>query len=90
MSDSTPAIEGTVSENDAELEITVAGQTIAATNNANGTWTLADDVLTIIVDGTYNVWATATDLAGNLGTDTNVDELTIDTVSPARHLPRRI
>jgi hypothetical protein len=83
VSDSTPEIQGTVSENDAGLEITVAGQTIAATNNANGTWTLADNASTSIVDGTYNVWATATDLAGNLGTDTNVDELTIDTVAPA-------
>ena len=74
VSDSTPEIQGTVSENDAGLEITAAGQTIAATNNANGTWTLADNASTSIVDGTYNVWATAPDLAGNLGTDTNDDE----------------
>ncbi|MCP4945541.1 MAG: hypothetical protein GY924_26650, partial [Planctomycetaceae bacterium] len=83
VNDNTPAVSGTVNENDAELVITVAGQTLAATNNANGTWTLADNSLSVIVDGTYNVWAVATDVAGNIGTDTNVDELTVDTVAPA-------
>ncbi|OUW76526.1 MAG: hypothetical protein CBD74_12995, partial [Saprospirales bacterium TMED214] len=82
VNDSTPAIAGTVNENDAELAVTVAGQTLAATNNANGTWTLADDSLSAIVDGTYNVWAVATDVAGNIGTDTKVDELTVDIVAP--------
>ena len=35
-------------------------QTRTATNNANGTWTLADNSLSPLVDGAYNVVATAT------------------------------
>ena len=38
---------------------------------------------TALADGTYNVQATATDNAGNVGTDTTTNELIVDTVNPA-------
>ncbi|MCH7312774.1 Ig-like domain-containing protein, partial [Acinetobacter sp. ANC 4805] len=51
-----------------------------ATNNGDGTWTLADNSLAALAEGSYSVTVTATDLAGNVGTDTAV--LTIDTTPP--------
>ena len=37
---------------------------------------------TALADGTYDVKATATDNAGNVGTDNTTNELTVDTVKP--------
>ena len=82
--DSTPALTGTVDDTNAEITITVAGNTYAAVNNGNGTWTLADDTINpALADGTYDVAVTATDSASNVGVDGTTDELTIDTISPA-------
>ena len=59
--------------------VTVAGSTYPATNQGNGTWTLADDTITPpLADGVYDVQATATDAVGNVGTDGTTGELTID------------
>ena len=61
----------------------MGGQTRAAANNGNGTWTLADNALTpALADGTYNVTVTATDSVGNAGVDANSNELRIDTATP--------
>ena len=73
---------GTVNENSAVVRVTVAGQSYAATNNADGTWTLADDLLAAIADATYDVSVTATDAAENVGADTTASELEIDTMAP--------
>jgi len=81
--DSTPALSGTVDDPDAIVQVLVNGVTYDATNNGDGTWTLADDVIAdAIPDGTYDVAVTATDLAGNVGTDDTADELTIDSTAP--------
>ncbi|MBL7189513.1 MAG: hypothetical protein ISS70_24560, partial [Phycisphaerae bacterium] len=81
--DSTPELTGTVNDPDAVIEVTVAGNTYSAVNNGDGTWTLADDTISLaLVDGTYDVSASATDLAGNTGADTTADELTVDTTPP--------
>ncbi|MFL9507512.1 Ig-like domain-containing protein, partial [Acinetobacter baumannii] len=45
-----------------------------------GTWTLADNALPVLADGPHTVSVTATDAAGNAGTDTAV--VTIDTTAP--------
>ncbi|MFL9507509.1 Ig-like domain-containing protein, partial [Acinetobacter baumannii] len=45
-----------------------------------GTWTLADNALPVLADGPHTVSVTATDAAGNAGTDTAV--VTIDTIAP--------
>ena len=81
--DQTPSLSGTVNDTGAAISVSVGGQTKAATNNRNGTWTLAGDQLTTLSEGTFNVAATATDLAGNSGTDATTGELVIDTTAPS-------
>jgi hypothetical protein len=76
-SDTTPPLSGTVDDNSATLELTVNGQTATPTNNGDGTWSLADDVLTALPLGTYDVAITATDDVGNEGSDSSGDELVI-------------
>ncbi|MFX5945303.1 Ig-like domain-containing protein, partial [Acinetobacter baumannii] len=58
--------------------VTVDGVNYPATNNGNGTWTLADNTLPALTDGPHTITVTATDPAGNVGTDSAV--LTIDTI----------
>ena len=81
--DPTPELTGTVDDPDAAIEVTVGGKTYSAINNGDGTWTLADDTISpALLDDVYDVSVSATDLAGNTGTDSTLDELTIDTTAP--------
>ena len=78
--DTTPELTGTVDDPTATISVDVGGQTgVTATNNGDGTWTLPDDTLAALANGTYDVVVTATDTALNVGTDTTTNELTIDT-----------
>jgi VCBS repeat-containing protein len=79
--DSTPTLTGTVDDPTASVTVTVDGSDYSATNNGDGTWTLADDVLTALADNSYPVTVTATDEVGNQGTATGT--LTVDTTAPA-------
>ena len=81
--DTTPALAGTVDDAAATLSLTVAGQTLTPTNTGNGTWTLADNQISALTHGVYEVNITATDAQGNIGTDTSSNELTIDLLAPA-------
>ena len=81
--DTTPELTGAVDDEDATVVVTVDGDDYAATNNGDGTWTLADGEITpALAEGTYDVGVTATDLAGNDGTDATDDELVVDTTAP--------
>jgi Ca2+-binding RTX toxin-like protein len=80
--DNTPKLTGTVDDSTAVVKVTVNGQTYTATNNGDGTWTLADNTITTLVDGKYDVTATATNAVGNVGTDSTSNELVIDTTAP--------
>lgn len=81
--DTTPALSGNVTDTTAAISVTVLGNTYTATNNGDNTWTLADNTITpALVQGIYDVRAQATDTLGNVGTDTSVNELTIDTTKP--------
>ncbi|WP_180042301.1 Ig-like domain-containing protein, partial [Acinetobacter sp. YH16039] len=82
--DSTPALGGTVNDPTAIVVVEVDGVEYQATNNGDGTWTLADNVLPPLLDGSYPVKVTATDPAGNSSTD--IGSLTVDTVAPAATL----
>ncbi|NBB96452.1 MAG: hypothetical protein GVY16_12040, partial [Planctomycetes bacterium] len=75
--DNTPPLSGAVDEADATLEVSVDGQTVTPTNNGDGTWRLADGTLAALANGTYDVAVTATDPAGNAGSDATADELTV-------------
>ncbi|QNW98816.1 BapA prefix-like domain-containing protein [Acinetobacter seifertii] len=78
--DSTPALTGTVNDPTAKVVVTVDGVNYSATNNGDGTWTLADNTLPVLADGPHTVTVTATDPAGNVGTGSAV--LTVDTTAP--------
>jgi len=81
--DTTPGLSGTVSDPNATISVTVNGNTYTATNNGNGTWALPNNTINALPDGTYNVVVTATDIAGNSGSDSTINELTIDSTVPA-------
>lgn len=80
--DQTPELTGTVDDPAATLSVSVDGQTVSAANNGDGTWTLADDILTALSEGTFDVTAMATDPTGNEGTDNTTNELIIDVAKP--------
>ncbi len=75
--DTTPTLTGTVDDDAATISITVDGNVYLATNNG-ATWTLADNTITpALPGGTYNITVTATNVTGNIGTDTTTGELMI-------------
>ncbi|MEQ8715399.1 MAG: Ig-like domain-containing protein, partial [Cyclobacteriaceae bacterium] len=82
--DATPVITGTITDNtDANLVtivITVNGENYNAVNNLDGTWSA--NVTNILPNGTYDVIATATDEATNVGTDVTIDELVVNALAP--------
>ncbi|MEQ8582628.1 MAG: Ig-like domain-containing protein [Marinoscillum sp.] len=78
----SPELTGTIDDASATIEVTVGGNTYTATNNGT-TWTLdAGTISPDLADDTYEVSVSATDGAGNIGTDETETELTIDLVSP--------
>ena len=79
-SDATPELTGTVDDPTATVVVTVDGSDYPATNNGDGTWTLADNTLPALGEGDYSVEVTATDTDGNFDTDS--DTLTIDLTAP--------
>ncbi|MCH8236454.1 MAG: FG-GAP repeat protein, partial [Chloroflexi bacterium] len=83
--DTTPQLTGTVVDADpaTTIEVTVNGTAYPATNNGDGTWTLADNVMSSLADGVYDVIVTATDVLGGVTRDTTTDELVIDTTRPS-------
>ncbi|ENW09006.1 Ig-like domain-containing protein, partial [Acinetobacter pittii] len=78
--DSTPELTGTVNDPTATVVVNVDGVDYPAVNNGDGTWMLADNTLPALTDGPHTITVTATDAAGNVGTDTGV--LTVDTAAP--------
>ena len=82
-SDQTPELSGTIDDETATISVTVNGQTTTPTINSGlNTWTLADNTLTSLAEGIYDVVVSATDEANNTGTDATTDELTIDLTAP--------
>ncbi len=81
--DSTPSLTGTVNDPTANVVVRINGIAFNATNNGNGTWTLADNVVTpALADGVYGVSVDASDSAGNVSSSVFSDALTIDATRP--------
>ncbi len=80
---SYPQISGTVDDPEASIELVFEGQSFAAVNNGDGTWSA--DVSGALVDGNHAFEVRATDVLGNLGTATTsigiAPIVTIDTLS---------
>jgi len=84
--DNTPALSGTLSApTDAAdtIEVEINGNTYPATNNGDGTWDIADNVVAFLPDNLYNVTVTVTDPAGNAAPNTDISIVEIDTMAPA-------
>jgi hypothetical protein len=80
--DNTPKLTGTVDDNDSLVKITVKGIEYSAIVS-NGIWELANDTISpALTEGIYDIVASATDPAGNTGTDSTTNELTIDNTNP--------
>ncbi|WP_227505641.1 BapA/Bap/LapF family large adhesin, partial [Acinetobacter calcoaceticus] len=79
--DSTPALTGTIDDPTATVVVTVDGVDYPATNNGDGTWTLADNTLPVLADGPHTVSVTATDVAGNVSTPVT-GTVTVDATAP--------
>jgi hypothetical protein len=79
--DGTPELTGTVNDPNAIVKVTVNGVEYTATNNGT-TWTIPNDTIApALVSNTYDVTATATDPAGNAGTDGTTGELVVDSTA---------
>jgi len=82
--DTTPNITGTVS--DGALQVAVNNRTYTVGDGnltvSGTTWTLAIPAAHALAAGTYNVTASATDAAGNTGSDTTNNELVVDLSVP--------
>jgi hypothetical protein len=78
----SPALSGTVDDPAATVTVTVKGTPYIAVNNGNGSWTLLAGQIASLAEGVYDVSATATDAAGNSGSDATANELVIDRTAP--------
>ena len=77
--DPTPAITGSGATPGATVTVTVAGQTMTTTVGADGTWSVTP--LSPLSPGAHTVVVTITDAAGNLGTATQVINVTASEAS---------
>ncbi len=75
---SKPRLTGAVSDPTATIQVTVQGNNYAGVNNADGTWTLAGNLISpALPPGTYNVGVLASTVSNGSGTDGTTNELTI-------------
>ncbi len=80
--DSTPGLSGTVDDTLATVVVTVDGVDYTATVSGDSTWAISDNTVAALSDGLYELSASATDAAGNVGVDSSGEELTVDTSAP--------
>ncbi len=86
--DTTPTITGTTDTGvglgtGESLSVTLNSITYTPTVATDGTWSFTVASANALADGSYEVSATFTDAAGNIGTDTTSNELAIDSTAPA-------
>jgi hypothetical protein len=78
--DATPPLTGTIDDPTAAVVVTVCGADYPATNDGHGTWTLADNTLATLPDGTYRVMVEATNTLDIQGTCSAL--LVVDAAAP--------
>ena len=76
--DESPKLTGTIDDAAAAVLVTVGGVEYIGSNDGDS-WSA---IIGSLAEGTYDVQVTGTDLAGNIGTDQTLDELTIDRTAP--------
>ncbi len=81
----TPTLTGTVDDHTATVTVKVDGHTYTAVNNQDGTWTA--NIADALALGVYDVSASATDPAGNVGYTTANAVLTISAAPTALVTP---
>ncbi|MFY0685832.1 MAG: T9SS type A sorting domain-containing protein [Cyclobacteriaceae bacterium] len=80
--DNTPRITGTVTEH-ASIILSIADSLYeAALLPGDTSWELADNLISPLADGSYDLIITAIDSIGNTGTDTVLNALKIDATAP--------
>ena len=85
--DTTPPITGTVNDAAATVRVTINGVNYNATNNGNGTWTLADNIVAALsVGSAYPVTVTFTDAASNVATASGTITI-VSAAAAARPVP---
>ena len=75
--DRSPELTGTIDDPTATIVVSVGGSDFGATNNGDGTWTLASGVIPDLNVGIFEVVVTATDPSLNEGMDATNNELRI-------------
>jgi len=77
--DTSPALSGTLPTGESySLTVTINSATYNATNNNDGTWSLAQGSITSLVEGFYDVGLTVTDGNSNSTTTTLVNKIEIN------------
>jgi subtilisin-like proprotein convertase family protein len=80
-SNDVPTVTGTIDDPTADLNVEIDGINYAVIRTAPNSW--AAQVDQSLLPDSYDVRVTAVDLAGNVGTDTTIDELTVVEVPPS-------
>lgn len=75
--DRSPPLSGTVDDALATIVVTISGVNYNSVINNGTAWTLADNTLSPLDVGTYDVMVAATDQASNVGNDATTGELVI-------------
>jgi hypothetical protein len=82
--DRRPTLIGTVNDTNAQIQISVNGVSYNGWNIGNGYWVLSGLALSSdLVDGLYNVTATAVRVNGQTAVDSTTNELEIDNTGPS-------
>jgi autotransporter-associated beta strand protein len=78
----SPALSGTISDPNASVSVRVNGSYYGAVNNGDGTWSLAQNDISALGNGSYDVVVVGVNTSGVVAFDSTVNELSVGTTSP--------
>ncbi|AUH53743.1 hypothetical protein CXB49_22090 [Chromobacterium sp. ATCC 53434] len=79
--DNTPTVQGTAEAN-STVTVYIDG-TAVGTTTADGSGAWSYNIVGSLADGSHSIRATATDAAGNVGSQSTVYNITVDTAAPS-------